>query len=124
MRRISVALILLSFVVAETALPCGLCREDNRAAVYSYRAMLKVRAHPNQLEFVVLKVAGAFPRKTIGQLTFWLAQQSGLDAGTLKISSLQKSIGFVWIKSAPKKQLVSQLSEKFPSLIFQILAYD
>lgn len=103
-----------------SAYPCGLCYEDNRAAVYSYEAMEKVKADPDRFEFVVIKVQGALPKKTAGLLTQWLLEREGVDPQTVKISALQKSIGFVLEKTCSKEELISDLSKDF-ELGFRIL---
>lgn len=103
--------------------PCGLCHEDNRAAVYSYEAMEKVKANPDKLEFVVVKIKGPLPQQNIEHLIQWLSERVGVDPPTVKISSLQKSIGFVFEKAHSKEKLIADLSKDFTDLIFQILRY-
>ena len=105
-----------------SAYPCGLCREDNRAAVYSYEALQRVKAHPDELEFVVIKMTGSLSAKTVDNLGQWLSWRRGVEATTLKISSLQKSMGFVYEKKTQDKQiLLMELQETFPDLSFKIL---
>ena len=106
---------------ASNASPCGLCREDNRAAVYSYEADQKVKADPERLEFVVLKVTGPLPRETVASLISWLAERGGVDSSTLKVSASQKSIGFVFEKKYSKEALILDLAKNFPPLSFRPL---
>ena len=123
MRRSRFSLVLffaLAVLQSARAFPCGLCREDARAAVYSYEAMQKVTAEPERLEFVVLKITGAVSQKTAGQISQWLTERSGIDPDTVKISTFQKSAGFVLEKKDSKEELVSDLSEDFAGLFFKI----
>lgn len=115
---IAAAAVLVPF--SGPAWPCGLCHEDNRAAVYSWKAMQKVNAAPRKLEFVVLKVKGALPPATADQLTSWIEKREGVDPATVKVSTLQKSIGFVFEKSLSKDDLLAALSQEFPKLTFQL----
>jgi hypothetical protein len=107
-----------------SAYPCGLCHEDNRAAVYSWEATQKVAAAPDRLEFVVLKVLGPLSQKRADEIAAWLALQSGVDPATVKVAALQKSIGFVFEKSKDKPALVSGMKRNFPELSLHILRYD
>ena len=100
---------------------CGLCYEDNRAAVYSYEAMEKVKAAPDRLEFLVIKVKGPLPQETVRLLTLWLTGREGVDPQTVKVSALQKSIGFVFEKAYSKTKLIDDLSKDFEGRGFQIL---
>ncbi len=110
-----------AFLCPGRAWPCGLCREDNRAAVYSYEATQKVAADPKALEFVVLKVKGPLPSKTAEDLIRRLSERQGVDASTVKVSTLQKSIGFVFVKVHGIENLVADLSEGFPHLVFSVV---
>ena len=108
---------------ASNASPCGLCREDNRAAVYSYEADQKVTADPERLEFVVLKIKGPLPRETVASLMKWLAGRGGVDPSTVRVSAFQKSIGFVLEKKYSKEALVLDLAKNFPLLSFRPIDY-
>ncbi|HSA59112.1 MAG TPA: hypothetical protein VLJ37_05445 [bacterium] len=107
-----------------SAYPCGLCREDNRAAVYTWEAAQKVAAAPDKLEFVVLKVLGPLPQKRADEIASWLAQRAGVDPSTVKVSAFQKSVGFVFEKSRDKAGLVSEMKKSFPELSLHILTYE
>jgi hypothetical protein len=107
-----------------SAWPCGLCNEDNRAAVYSWEAAQKVDAAPDRLEFVVLKALGPLPQTTADAISAWLKLQPGVDASTVKVSTLQKSIGFVFEKAVAKEDLVSRMAKAFPALSLHILKYE
>ncbi len=99
----------------QVSLACELCHEDARAAVYSYEAIQKVKENPDKLEFVVLKVKGTFSQDIVDSLREWLSQKNGVDPTTIKISTFQKSIGFVFEKNRSKEKLVSDLTQDFPS---------
>jgi hypothetical protein len=106
------------------ALPCGLCHEDDRSAVYSYEAVQKVKAEPARLEFAVFKIVGPLPKATVERLTQWLGTQPGVDPATIKISATQKSMGFVWERVRSKEALLVDLSREFPELKVHALTYD
>lgn len=109
---------------ARTASPCSLCHEDNRAAVYSWDAAQKVAAAPDKLEFVVLKALGPLPQSTADAITAWLKMRAGVDPATVKVSALQKSIGFVFENSKDKEALVSDMAKAFPALSLHVLKYE
>lgn len=109
---------------ASKAYPCGLCYEDNRAAVYSYEAVQKVKANPDKFEFIVLKIKGKLSQETADQIRRWLSERGEIDPTTVKVSTLQKSIGFVADKSFPKNSLLDELSRAFSPLTFELLPYD
>lgn len=106
------------------ALPCGLCHEDNRAAVYSYEAMKKVKADPSRLEFAVFKIVGPLSKPSVDRLTLWLGQRPGVDRETVKVSVHQKSMGFVWEKSHSKADLILELQKQFPELQVHAIVYE
>ncbi|HKX12371.1 MAG TPA: hypothetical protein VJP40_04395 [bacterium] len=116
--------LLAALLLPRMALPCGLCHEDNRAAVYSYEAMKKVKADPQRLEFAVFKLTGPLPKAGIERLQLWLGQRPGIDKETIKISSQQKSMGFVWEKSHSKPDLILELQRQFPDLKVHSLVYE
>ncbi len=124
MRASSSILIFAALALARTAFPCGLCYEDNRAAVYSYASMQKVEKNREKLEFVVIKIKGPAPVQTVADLHHWLEERKGVDPSTIKISTLQKSIGFVLEKSFPKEELLAALARDFRNLSFKILSYS
>ncbi|HEX5037860.1 MAG TPA: hypothetical protein VFX30_11940 [bacterium] len=107
-----------------SAWPCGLCHEDNRAAVYSWDAAQKVAASPDKLELVVLKLLGPLPQARADELVSWLSLQAGVDASTVKASALQKSVGFVHEKARDKEALLSAMRKAFPELSLHILKYE
>lgn len=118
------AAMLLSTVLFRPVYACGLCHEDDRAAVYSYAADQKAKAQPDQLEFAVLKVVGPLPASTVQHLTSWLGARKGVDPSTIKISAPQKSIGFVFEKTESKDSLLADLNKQFPELKIHFLKYD
>jgi len=117
----SVLVVLLS---AGAAWPCNYCKNDNRSAVYSYEAIRKVEAHPDKLEFAVLKIKGKLSPDAADGIQKWLMRRPGVDAATVKISSLQKSIGFVFEKSKNLDALVADLTKYFTPLRFEALDFD
>lgn len=111
-------------LMPRTAKPCGLCHEDDRAAVYSYESVQKVKADPTHLEFAVFKIIGPLPKATVDRLTQWLSARPGVDKTTIKISTTQKSMGFVWEKAVSKDALLGDLNKEFPELKIHALSYD
>jgi hypothetical protein len=109
---------------SQAAYPCGLCREDDRSAVYSYEAVQKAKAQPDKLEFVVLKVAGVLSAPITDKLAQWLKARPGVDPETVKISTAQKSIGLILEKSQSKEALVGELQNEFPGLRFHVVPYN
>jgi len=118
------ALVTAMAVVPAVARPCGLCREDDRSAVYSYQAIQKVKANPELLEFAVFKVLGPLPPETVPRLTQWLQARPGVDSETVKISTSQHSMGFVWKKSGSKDTLIADLRRDFPELQVHVRHYE
>ncbi|HEX5035518.1 MAG TPA: hypothetical protein VFW62_13640 [bacterium] len=119
------ALSVLGFALFPRAVwPCGLCHEDDRSAVYSYEAVQKVKADPAQLEFAIFKISGPLPKSTVERLTQWLSSRPGIDPSTIKISSTQKSMGFVWERARSKAALLADLGRDFPELTVHALAYS
>lgn len=124
-RKLLLILPVLGLLLAPgMALPCGLCHEDDRAAVYSYEAVQKVKADPARLEFAVFKIVGPLPKATVERLTQWLGARPGVDSGTVKISITQKSMGFVLEKSVSKEALIEGLRKDFPELKVHALTYE
>jgi hypothetical protein len=109
---------------ASSAWPCGLCHEDNRAAVYSWEAAQKVAAAPERLEFVVLKLLGPLPPKRADETAAWLKTRAGVDPATVKVSALQKSAGFVFERAGDKAALLSAMKQAFPELSLHVLRYE
>lgn len=126
MRRSDWCLIFLPLTLlsAEPTYPCGLCHEDDRAAVYSYESMEKVRLGPERLEFLVMKVMGSFDPlapELVEKLQDWLAKRQGVDAASVIISPNQRSIGFVFEKVYSKGTLLRDLNQAFPSEHFSVV---
>lgn len=104
---------------------CGACYEDNLAAVYSYEAVEKAREHPEKLEFVVLKIEGSLPQQKADLLTRWCFEKRGIDVSTVKVSTEQKSMGFLFEKKKlSPATLLGDLKKDFPDLSFKILPYE
>lgn len=110
-----------SLMPASNAWPCGLCKEDNRAAVYSWDAAQKVDAAPDKLEFVVLKLLGPLPQARADAVAAWLSLQAGVDVSTVKVSTLQKSAGFAYEKGRDKAALLASMRAAFPELSLRVL---
>lgn len=122
-----VGVILFAFVYffgVPNGMGCGLCHEDNRSAVYSYEAVQKAKAQPDKLEFAVFKIIGPLDAATAQKLQQWLQSKKGIDAATVKISTAQKSMGFVMEKSISKESLIAELESGFSSLQFHPLKYN
>ncbi|MFO1462596.1 MAG: hypothetical protein U1F66_02390 [bacterium] len=118
------ALAVAGALAPAVSLACGLCHEDDRSAVYSYAAVQKVKADPARLEFAVFKIIGPLPKDTVERLNRWLAARKGIDPATIKISSSQKSMGFVWEKAGSKEALLADLQKEFPDLKAHALSYE
>jgi hypothetical protein len=103
---------------------CGLCHEDNRSAVYSYEAAEKAKAQPDKLEFAIFKVTGPLDPATAQKIQQWLVGKKGIDATTVKVSTSQKSMGFVMEKSISKDGLITELESGFPGFKFHSLKYN
>lgn len=101
---------------------CNFCKEDNRAAVYSYEAVQKVQASPGRFEFVVVKIIGKLQPNDDKALEDWLKLKPGIDPDTVRISIHQKAIGFVLDITAAKKEIVRDLQRAFPELTFRVLS--
>ncbi|HKY64483.1 MAG TPA: hypothetical protein VJR29_13825 [bacterium] len=106
------------------AMPCGLCHEDDRSAVYSYEAVQKAKADPARLEFAVFKIIGPLPKSTVERLTQWLSSRPGVDPSTVKISATQKSMGLVWERARSKDAMLADLARDFPELKVHALVYE
>lgn len=122
--RMPITVLWVLLTQVSSAYPCGLCDEDNRAAVYSWEAEQKVAAAPDKLEFVVLKVSGPLPQRRADEIAAWLALRAGVDPATVRVSAFQKSIGFVFEKSGDEAGLVSEMKKAFPELSLHILKYE
>ncbi len=114
----TILLIAALSLAAKPLWACGLCHEDDRAAVYSYPAMQKVEAHPDQLEFVVIKISGPLTQLLVNRLEAWLKKQEGVDSETVKLALNQKAMGFVFKKSASFDALLAGLAKEFRKLHF------
>jgi hypothetical protein len=113
----------LYFAQMSQGICCGLCHEDDRAAVYSYEAVQKAKAQPDKLEFAVFKISGPLDPAATQKLQQWLQSKNGIDAGTIKVSTVQKSMGFVMEKSLSKASLIAELESAFPGFQFHALSY-
>ena len=98
---------------------CGVCEKDDLAAVYDFQAAENVRNHPERLEYVVVKVKGSLSDKKTKAIISWLSSRKGVDAATVKISTTQRSIGFVLNRNFDKHKLVKDLGETFRDLTFE-----
>ncbi len=124
-RKTSIILGVVGFVslLPQGAFPCGICKEDDRAAVYSQEAMEKSQAEPDRYEFVVLKVThGPLTPTNIQKIHDWLAKQSGVASSTVNVSQQQRSIGFLFDKQEKLQFLLENFKQILPD--FTLLKRD
>ncbi|MBI4126792.1 MAG: hypothetical protein HY465_04785 [Deltaproteobacteria bacterium] len=104
---------------------CGICKEDDRAAVYSQAAMEQSQAQPTRYEFVVLKVThGPLTPTNITKVRRWLSNQQGIVASTVNISQQQRSIGFLFEKQSQLQPLLDNLQKSFTDFTFLKRDYE
>ena len=110
--------------VPQEGTTCGICYEDDRSAVYSFEAAQKAKADPEHFEFVILKVRGNLDDKAALKVVRWLMKRNGVTANTVKISTPQKSIGFLFEKRANLNHLIESMKQTFSPLNFHLRTYS
>lgn len=129
MPRNSPAMIVLMMVLglslsARPAIACGSCEEDDRASVYDHALMSKAMANPQRLEFLVIKVVGAWTDAAARAVTQFLQHRPDVDPTGIKTLLSPQTIGMIFRRQFDRMKLTDALTQQFPRLRFDIRPYD
>src|SRR5690242_16841312 len=93
---------------------CGFCREDQGAAVYSYKN--KKAAHHTGNKYVVVELLGLNKKEQVPEVVHVLKSIAGVCSETVRLSYEQRSASFVYDRKLSLHHIIDEVKRRLSAI--------